>query len=122
MAKRTAKEYIKALEKSGGLVAPAARRLGVTRAAVYAMAKNHPTVKAAMDDARADVLDLCESNIFKAVSEGNLNMSTYLLDRLGKDRGYVTRQEVEQPRFTAREVSEMSHDELNQYTKELGLR
>ena len=121
MARRTAKEYIKALEKSGGLVAPAARRLGVTRAAVYAMARSHPTVKAAMDDARADILDLCESNIFQAVTKGNLNMSTYLLDRLGKDRGYVTRQEVEQPGFTAQEISAMSDEELAQRRKELGL-
>lgn len=84
MAKRTAKEYIKALEKSGGLVAPAARRLGVTRAAVYAMAKSHPTVKAAMDDARADMLDLCESNFFQAVGKGSLASEQPELIDLGR--------------------------------------
>lgn len=118
----SATEYADALKATGGLVAPAARRLGVSRAAVYAALRKYPTVQAALDAARDDLLDLCEGNIFKAVSEGDLRWSGWLLERLGRERGYVTRHEVEQPYPTARELEQMSDEELAQRARELGIK
>ena len=66
----SAAEYVAALTASGGLVAPAARSLRKSRQAVYDAAARHPEVKQALEDARAELLDACEANLFRAVKAG----------------------------------------------------
>lgn len=114
-------EYHEAITQSHGILAAAARRLKVSRTAVYKATKRHPTLKTVLDDARAEVLDLAESRLFEAVNAGNLTAVIYLLSTLGKDRGYVTRQEIQPPAVTARQLEEMSDEELAQYAESLGI-
>jgi hypothetical protein len=121
MAKRTPKDYVRAIKKAGGLVAPAAQALGVERATVYGMAKRHPTVAAAIKDAREDILDMAESKVFAAANGGNLQMCTYLLDRLGAERGYLPKQEINLPGLSPRELAGMSDTELEERARELGI-
>ncbi len=114
-------EYVAALARTGGLISPAAHRLGVTRAAVYKTLRAHPEVQQALEDARGDLLDAATGNVYRAVAEGDVNVSCWVLERLGKDRGWTTRVEVEPPGLTARELEEMSDDDLEQRALELGV-
>jgi hypothetical protein len=118
----TAADFIAALEATGGLIAPAARSLGVSRQTVYRATQTYPTVKQALDDARDALLDVAEDNIFRATSEGDVPTSKWLLERLGRDRGYVLRVENETLGFSASEVSKMSDDELEHRRRELGIK
>lgn len=118
----TAGDFIAALEATGGLIAPAARRLGVSRQTVYRATQTYPTVKQALDDAREALLDVAEDNIFRAASEGDVPTSKWLLERLGRDRGYVLRVENETLSFSASEVSKMSDDELEHRRRELEIK
>ncbi len=84
----SAAEYVAALTASGGLVKPAARALGKSRQAVYDAAARHPEVRQALEDARAELLDLCELAVFQAVRAGDIEASKFVLEHLGKHRGW----------------------------------
>ncbi len=117
----TVADYTEAITKSHGLVAFAARRLGVSRLAVYNMVKRHPEVNEAMTDAREQLLDLAEAKVFVAVAEGNLKICCWVLERLGKHRGYTRQFALPPSGPSALELEAISDDELNRHAKELGL-
>lgn len=122
MQKRhTVADYTEALTKSHGLVAFAARRLGVSRQAVYNMINRHPEVNEAMIDAREELLDLAETKVFAAVAQGNLKICCWVLERLGKHRGYTKQITIASSGPSAQELTAMSDEELNRYAKELSL-
>ena len=117
----TAADYVKVLTESHGLVAPAARKLKVTRQAVYRMAKKHPTVQEAMTDAREELIDLAEVRLFEAVNKGSLPAVFFALRTIGKDRGYGTRVEIDHKVPTQEEIEAMSDEELERHAKALRL-
>lgn len=118
---KTPEDYAAALRVTGGLIAPAARRLGVSRAAVYNMASRHPSVREVLDDARGELLDLAESRLISAVNRGNLHACMYLLDRLGRDRGYGKTVRFKARGPSAQELAGMGDNELEQLGRELRL-
>ena len=84
----TAREYAAAIAATHGLVALAARRLGLSRQAVYNAVARHPEVEGALTEARAELLDLCELALFAAVMAGDLRASMFVLERLGVHRSW----------------------------------
>jgi hypothetical protein len=85
---------INAIRESKGMVYVAARRLDCHPCTIYAYARRHPTVQAAIDDARGMLLDEGETALYNAVLRGEGWAVCFLLKTLGKTRGYVERQEV----------------------------
>jgi transposase len=112
-------EYEAAITASRGLVAAAARRLGVSRQAVYKAVQRWPELGEVVDDQRAELLDLAESKVYAAVARGNLKACCWVLDRLGKDRGYSTRVEVHDLGLSARELAALSDADLEVLAREL---
>jgi hypothetical protein len=89
-------QVIAALEACHGLIAPAARALGTSRQAIYGLMKREPRVAEAVDAAREDLLDAAENRLReKAIVDGDTASLLFLLKCLGKQRGYVERQQVE---------------------------
>lgn len=84
----TAEDYIAALRETNGNISLAARRLKVERRAVQYAIQQHPTVKAAHDEAAAFISDIAEANLTNAVMKGNLDQSRYWLENKARDRGY----------------------------------
>ncbi len=122
MQKRhTVADYTEALTRPHGLIAFAARRLGVSRQAVYNMINRHPEVNEAMTDAREELLDLAETKVFAAVAQGNLKICCWVLERLGKHRGYTKQITLASDGLSPQEVSEMSDEELARQLKAYGL-
>lgn len=91
----TAKEYAEAIREANGLVTVAARRLGVSRQAIYSMRDKHKSVAQALDDARERTTDLAEGKLIQQINDGNTTAIIFYLKTQGKHRGYIERQEIE---------------------------
>lgn len=90
----TAEQVIDAIRRNNGLLAAAARDLGIDRVTVYRYVKRYPTIAQALEDARETNLDFAEGQLMKAVKAGNVTAIMFLLKTVGRSRGYVDRQEV----------------------------
>lgn len=84
----------KALANNGGVVAYAAKSLRCTRRAVYAYIDRHPELADVRHEARETLLDNAEHNVITAVKGGDVRVSQWVLERLGRARGYSTRHEL----------------------------
>lgn len=84
------------------------------------MVNRHPEVNEAMIDAREELLDLAETKVFAAVAQGNLKICCWVLERLGKHRGYTKQITLAASGPSPQELAAMSDDELNRYAKEMG--
>ena len=93
MAKRkTQAEVIAALKASGGIIAAAARRLGVSRSTVYRMINKHAAVRSVYDDLHQSVGDEMEGRLLKLCrSDGHRDQFRALqfyLSKVQRSRGY----------------------------------
>jgi hypothetical protein len=85
----TAEQVIDAVKQSHGIVANAARVLGIGRNTVYAYMKNYPTIAKAVQDERDEWIDLAEQEMLKKIMRGDTQMIMFFLKTVGKSRGYV---------------------------------
>jgi molybdate-binding protein len=98
------------LEDNKGNVAAVARKLGVSRTAVYNRINESATLQQVLADARESMLDNAESVLYKKVLEGSTAELIFFLKTQGRNRGYVERQEID---HRMKDVSELSDDELH---------
>lgn len=79
-------------DRSGNLTA-VARQLNCSRTTLYRYVTQHPTVEAALAEARETMLDNAESMLYKKVLDGDVTSLIFFLKTQGKSRGYVERVE-----------------------------
>lgn len=91
----TQDQMIDAIVKSHGLVSFAAKLLSCNHQTVTNYAAKYPAVKAALDEQRSVIVDKAESALITALDKGEAWAIALTLKTLGKSRGYVERQEVE---------------------------
>lgn len=91
----TAEEVIEAIKKNNGFLAPAARDLGIARSTIFRYVSRYPTIKQAVDDLRDENIDFAEHQLMKAIKNGSIPAIMFFLKTVGRNRGYVERQEVE---------------------------
>lgn len=96
MAKQKYKvsDMIQAIHESKGMVYVAARKLGCAAGTIYNYAERHSTVQEAIDQERGLLVDTAELALWKALQNGEGWAVSLTLKTLGKDRGYVERQEM----------------------------
>jgi len=87
-------KIIAALKATNGLVYLAARQVGCTPKTIYTRAKSCVAIRQAIEDSRGELIDLSELKLRAAVLNGEPWAVALVLKTLGKDRGYVERQEV----------------------------
>lgn len=90
----TTEQVIAALRQAKGMVTIAAQALKCEPRTVRNYIDRYPTVKQACDDERAQVLDIAELRLYQAIQDREPWAITFTLKTIGKDRGYVDRQEV----------------------------
>lgn len=95
MAKLTTKKVKKALINSGGILQTVADRIGCTREHLHVYISKHPELVAARQEAREAMIDGAESQLKKSLDEGDPSSVRWYLSRIGKNRGYAEKQEVE---------------------------
>ena len=89
----TAAQVAAAVRQARGIKAAAARTLGCEWGTVDNYCKRYPSVQAAIDQQREILVDIAESHFVRWVDAGQERAVYWALSTLGKDRGYVTRQE-----------------------------
>jgi hypothetical protein len=90
----TSEEIIQALKNTNGLVSLAARELGASTQMIYTRMRKVEAVRLAVDEARESMIDLAELKLRQAVMNGEPYAVSLVLKTIGKNRGYVERQEV----------------------------
>lgn len=80
--------------KSGGVLLPAAKMLGVSYSAFWGWVHEDEELLQAQDLARNMAVDLAETGLIQYLRERDRTMIIFTLKCLGKDRGYIERQEL----------------------------
>ena len=88
-------EIIKALDSAMGGVYLAAERLGCSHTTILAWMKRSPDVAAVRDKWRGKLLDSAEVQLYRKVQAGDNWALGFALGKLGQDRGYRDKQEIE---------------------------
>jgi hypothetical protein len=86
---------IDAIRKANGMPYLAAKALKVSPTTLYRYARVHESVRLAIEKERGEFLDTVELALRKACEEGQGWAVCFALKTLGKDRGYVERQEID---------------------------
>lgn len=92
--RRSEKEIIEAIAATGGMVALAAKRLGIARQTIHARAQRSQAIREAIAAAREEMLDEAETQLRRAVGEGQPWAVCFALKTIGKARGYIERSEL----------------------------
>lgn len=82
-----------ALRRTRGIKVLAGKMLGVDRATVHNYCKRYPTVQQAVEEARETLIDMAEGKLVQRVDAGDWDAVRFVLVTIGKQRGYVMRQE-----------------------------
>ena len=89
--------FLKALEKSHGLIYTACMSSKVPRQNVYDWIKKDEDFAQSVKETREGFLDFTESKLYKNVKGGNVLAQMFVLKCLGKERGWVDKAEPEPP-------------------------
>jgi len=83
------KIIVEALNKSGGLILPTSKALGVTDYTLRRWIKKSKELQEAVTEAREHTLDIAESSLLENVKAGKEASIFFVLKTLGKKRGYI---------------------------------
>lgn len=86
---------IECLRETNGLISLAAKRVPCSQTTIYARARAVKAVRQVINECRGELVDLGELSLRKAVLSGEPWAVGLVLKTLGKQRGYVERQEQE---------------------------
>ena len=111
-------KVIEAIQRRHGILSAVARDLGVSRRTVARWVVKYKELQDALKNAREAVVDLAEVKLFQQVQEGNMTAIIFLLKCLGKDRGYIDKQQVEIEHSGKIEVTEKEKKEIEAIAKE----
>jgi hypothetical protein len=102
--KYTNEEIVAALRKTMGMVYLAAKHVGCDPDTIHLRARKHPEVAACIRSQRGELVDTAELALRNAILRGDAWAIALVLKTLGKDRGYVEKQEVEHSGSTTQTV------------------
>jgi hypothetical protein len=101
-----------ALVQAGGVVAHAARTLGVNRRTISRWMQKDPALRELVEEQRELLVDEAENVIAQAVNAGDVKAAQFVLSRLGKNRGWSERREISCAHLHVRTVVELPNDVL----------
>jgi len=91
----TAAQFIAAIPGTGGIITKIAEKVGCAWHTAKKYIEAYATVKEAYDDECERVVDKAESQVVKAIEDGDMITVRWYLSTKGKDRGYVERRQAE---------------------------
>lgn len=106
------KLFLAALEKSLGVVTPAARQCGIDRHNHYVWLKEDPEYLAAVESLVDVALDYAESKLHKQIEDGEVSSTIFYLKCKGKKRGYIERTEVSPVNPDGSQFSGITNEQL----------
>lgn len=91
----TEAHILEAISSSAGIIKAAALKLGVSRSTLHAWIAENEILKAAVNEAREDTLDLAEAGILTLIKNGDREACRFYLRCFGKKRGWIETVQVE---------------------------
>ena len=90
------KAFLEAYIRQLGNVTNSCKEAGIHRRTYYVWLDNDPEFKEAIENTEPDelILDIAEHELFKAVRNGDMKATFFLLNNKGKARGYGHPKEV----------------------------
>lgn len=110
MRRLTEKTVAEGLKKYRGNMASVAKTLGTTRQGVWEYVQKHPALLKVQREIKESFLDNVETSLESEAIKGNVTAQIFLLKTQGRNRGYVTRQEVV-------DVTKLSDEELERIAR-----
>jgi hypothetical protein len=95
MPRYSSKQIEQALHDCKGMVFVAGRRLGCSPNTIRARIEREPALREALEAERGMLLDLAELKLAQAIERGEPWAIALYLKTVGRDRGYVEKQEVQ---------------------------
>ena len=89
----TPEQIVAAIREARGLVYHAAKQLGCSATTVRRYVNTYEQVAEALEESRGRIVDDAEGKLADAIGRGEAWAVTLALKTLGRDRGYVERQE-----------------------------
>ena len=102
-------KIIEALRHSRGMIAIAARVLGCGRQCIYDAIKRHPEINEVVAGERDLMIDTAELKLAEAITKGQPWAIAMSLKTIGRNRGYVERQENVNTDVSMEELLGFSH-------------
>jgi hypothetical protein len=103
------KQVLDALRESAGVITTAAAKMGVTRQAISRRVNRSQTLRTACDEIIEENIDHAESQLQRAIRNGNLTAIIFYLKTFGRRRGYSQQEVVREkmdPITVAAEINE----------------
>tara|TARA_R100001015_G_C4567537_1_gene126166 strand:- start:317 stop:688 length:372 start_codon:yes stop_codon:yes gene_type:complete len=94
--KASKKKMIDTIRKSKGIVVSICKNLDMTRSAFYKRLESDQELRYELELARDELCDFSETKLWEHIKDGNLQAVMFVLRTLGRHRGYIEKQEVEQ--------------------------
>jgi len=88
------KSIIEALTRTHGMIYLAAKELGCAPKTIYRRAEKEEKIRDAIEEYRGQIIDKAELKLETAVMNGEPWAITLALKTIGKNRGYVEKQEL----------------------------
>lgn len=95
MTKRpTNAQIAEALVSTRGMLALAAKTLGISRTTLWSRLKTTPSLRAVAEEQADVILDIAEGHLVSAVVSGDMDQVRFYLRTKGRARGYGDRLEI----------------------------
>jgi|TARA_R110000744_G_scaffold22853_1_gene58242 hypothetical protein len=94
--KASKEQILVAIRKGKGIVTSVCQQLGISRQAFYLRANKDEEIFEALQEAREEIIDFAETKLIQLIGDGNANAIFFYLKTVGKGRGYIEKQEIEQ--------------------------
>lgn len=88
-------DFLVALEKTLGVITPAAQMIGVKRSTIYRWREMYPEFDQACKDVTEVAVDYVETKLYKLIDGGAEASTIFYLKTKGKHRGYVEKQQLD---------------------------
>ena len=88
-------DFLVALEKTLGVITPAAQMIGVKRSTIYRWREMYPEFDQACKDVTEVAVDYVETTLYKLIDGGAEASTIFYLKTKGKHRGYVEKQQLD---------------------------
>lgn len=82
------KKIISALKATGGMISPAAKKLGCSRQSLYQWIQKDEKIAEALETVREENLDFVETQLLQAAKNGQSWAVCFYLKCMGKARGF----------------------------------